>query len=265
MRLARMLGMTTILGGLVLAPVASQAGVFVNGGFEDGDSTGWTVGGGNRASTPNPLNPADFLPTGSLYNAGIAGSHSSIINTAYVDPNVGPVIGSTVYSGNYSWRVEDTVAGGYASVISQTVNGYSDPNIFFAWKAVLLGAHDASEAATMVISLVDLTKGDELIRREYNAASGGGGVDARFSTYNNNFYTPDWQIENLAIDPTRAGDDFMLTVLAADCEPTAHWGYVYLDGFGSVPPPANVPEPATLAMLGAGMLGLASIRRRKSR
>lgn len=265
MRFARMLGMTTILGGLILAPAASHAAAFINGGFEDGDSTGWTLGGGYRGNTANPLNPSDFLPGGGLYNAGIAGSHSSIINTAYTDPNVGPVIGSTVYSGNYSWRVEDTVTGGYASVINQRVDNYTDSDIFFAWKAVLLGAHGASDAATMVISLLDLTAGDEPIHREYNAASGGGGVDPRFSTYNNNFYTPDWQIEDLAVDASRQGHDFLLTVLAADCEPTAHWGYVYLDGFGAVPPPPNVPEPATLALLGAGMLGLAAVRRRKSR
>lgn len=265
MRLARMLGMTTILGSLILAPAASHAAAFINGGFEDGDSTGWTVGGGFRGGVFNPLNPSDFLPGGSLYDPSIAASHSSIINTSYTDPNVGSVIGSTVYSGNYSWRVEDTTFGGYASVISQTVNNYTDPNIFFAWKAVLLGAHGPTDAATMVISLVDLTRGDELIRREYNAASGGGGVDPRFSLFGDNFYTPEWQIEDLAIDASRMGDDFALTVLGSDCEPTGHWGYVYLDGFGSVPPPPDVPEPATMALLGASMLGLAAVRRRKSR
>lgn len=263
MRLSTLLRTTTVLGALALTPIAAHAGGFINGGFENGDSSGWTVGGGFRGGVLNPLSPSDFLPGGSHYDSGIAGSHSSIIGSGYTDPNVGSVIGSTVYSGNYSWRVEDTTFGGYASVISQRVDNYTDANIFFAWKAVLLGAHDASESATMVISLMDLTTGTEVIRREYNAAAGGGGVDPRFSLFNDNYYTAAWQIEDLTIDASSLGHDFMLTVLGSDCSPTGHWGYVYLDGFGAAPPPPSVPEPATMAVLGTGLLGLAAARRKR--
>jgi hypothetical protein len=253
MRLSTLLRTTTVLGALALTPIAAHAG----------NSSGWTVGGGFRGGVLNPLSPSDFLPGGSHYDSGIAGAHSSIIGSGYTDPNVGSVIGSTVYSGNYSWRVEDTTFGGYASVISQRVDNYTDANIFFAWKAVLLGAHDASESATMVISLMDLTTGTEVIRREYNAAAGGGGVDPRFSLFNDNYYTAAWQIEDLTIDASSLGHDFMLTVLGSDCSPTGHWGYVYLDGFGAAPPPPSVPEPATMAVLGTGLLGLAAARRKR--
>jgi hypothetical protein len=262
------LGYLALAGSMLVYAGAAQAQSFVNGGFEAGNASGWAVGGGNRTSELNPsLAPSQFLTGGSLYNSGIASSHSSIINASYVDPNLGSKLGSTVYSGNYSWRVEDTTDGGYASVIQQRVNGYTDANIFFAWKSVLEGAHGVTDAATMIISLRDLTTNTEIIRREYNAASGGGGVDPRFTYDNatNLYYTSQWQIEQLAIGANLQGHDFLLSVLAADCQPSAHTGYVYLDGFGAVTPPAGgVPEPTTWAMMimGFGLMGGAMRRQR---
>lgn len=251
------------LAVFALASSANAAG-FINGNFETGDTTGWTIGGGYRAGVNNTtMTPSMFLSGGSLYSSSIANSHSAVVGTGYVDPWVGAALGSTVYSGNYALRVEDTTTGGYASVATQTVNNYTDSDIFFAWKAVLLGAHGASDAATMLITLTDATTGEELIRREYNAASGGGGVDPRFSQLGGNYYTAAWQIEQLTIDASRQGHDFVLSVLAADCQPTGHWGYVYLDGFGSVTPPAGVPEPAGIALAGLALAAAAAARRRK--
>lgn len=257
----RLLAGAAVLAALTVSAGAAAADSFVNGGFESGDITGWTQTGGYRGNILNPsLSPSSF--SGSANDGG----RGSIVTTSSIDPNVGAALGSLVQSGSYAYRIEDTTFGGYGTALTQTVNNYTDSDIFFAWKSVLEGAHGTTDAATMIITLTDLTTSTELIRREYNAADNGSGVDARFSEdASGNFYTPDWQIEDLQITSALSGHNFQLSVLAADCQPTGHFGYVYLDGFGAVAPPTGgVPEPATWAMLIAGMgLSGAALRRRR--
>jgi hypothetical protein len=186
---------------------------FVNGGFESGDFSGWDV---SNSAYRAGVNNTGLTP-GFVYANDVSPLNSAIIGAGYVDPNVGAALGSTIFGGNYAFRVEDTTSGGYASAISQRVNGYTDTDIFFTWKAVLLGAHGISDAATMKLVLRDETTGVDLITRTYNAASTGSGVDARFSLLGSNYYTPDWQIEQLTIGAGLLGHDFSLSVLASDC------------------------------------------------
>ncbi|WP_254504061.1 PEP-CTERM sorting domain-containing protein [Duganella vulcania] len=253
------------LAGVVALGLAglAHADGFVNGNFETGTTAGWTIGGGDRSSTNNAgMLPAQFLPGGSLNQDN--GSRGAVIDASYVDPNLGSLLGSTVYSGNYAYRAEDTTNGGLATVVSQKVSNYTDANIYFAWKAVLEnGGHVEDESALMMLTLTDDTTGQLLINRTYNAGFTGGGVDSRFATSGDLFYTPTWQVEKLTIDQSLSGHSFTLSLLAADCEPTGHTGYAYLDGFGSVSPP--VPEPSTYGMMlaGLGLLGYMA-RRKKS-
>lgn len=247
---------------LSLAAGAVHADTFQNGGFENGDVSNWTTGGGYRGNTLNTsLGPEQLLPGGSLYTG--PATRSGIIAAGTVDPIIGADLGSTVYAGKYSYRVEDTNTGGYASVISQSVSNYTSSDIFFTWKAVLEnGGHQDNESAALFITLRDDTTGVELVNRFYNAGDGGGGVDTRFDSFGNYYYTPLWQVEQLTIDSTLSGHDFTLSVAAADCYFSGHAGYAYVDGFGGVSP---IPEPTTYGMMvaGLGLLGFMA-RRRKS-
>lgn len=265
MKLKQALGTLAVLA----AASSAHAAGFVNGGFEDGNTNGWTVGNGNRSGALlNNIDPNAYL-NGNTGRSAIVGAGATDL--------VGNLMagGSRVYSGNYAYRVEDADrTGGLLSVISQTVSNYTDPNIFFAWLAVLdNGGHVEQASAAMIIRLTDKSdttnnaSGEVLISRIYNAGAGGGGVDSRFAVQASTgyFYTPQWQIEQLAIDSSRTGHTFELTVLATDCGPTAHTGYVYLDGFGAAPPTNDVPEPASLALVGLALAGAAAGRRRAAK
>ena len=237
---------------------------FVNGGFETGDTSGWTTGSGYRALVYNAdLTPGDFLPGGSSYRGDL--QHSAVVDKGTMAHTDGAL--DQVYSGNHSFRAEDLEIGGYASAITQRVNGYKDSNIFFAWAATLEGAHGTNDSATFKLVLRDETLGTDIISRSYNAAVNGSGTDSRFAVTQdgNFFYTKAWQVEQLPLSAGSIGHDFSLTLLAADCALTAHQGTVYLDGFGAVNPPP-IPEPETYAMMlaGLGAIGFAA-RRRKGR
>lgn len=244
----------------LMASGSAYATSFVNGAFETGDTSGWTTGAGRRTvEYNNTIAPSHYLPGGSYYSASL--NHSAVVSAGVAPHTDGQL--NQVYSGNYSFRAEDTSTGGYASAITQTVTNYTDNSIYFAWAAVLEGAHGVDDAATFQLTLTDITTNELLVNRSYNAANGGSGVDSRFTLSSDGYFYTAWQIENLDVS-ARNGHTFELSLLAADCQQTGHAGYVYLDGFGSVLPPpviGNVPEPATLALLGAGFLGFRRMKR----
>jgi len=239
---------------------------FTNGGFETGDLSGWTEGGGSWSGSPiAPVNPSSY----------VGGIPNNTIMTGGVDPITGA---NTVYSGSDSVRVNDSINNRSVSTLSQTVANYTDSAIFFAWNAVLDGSHGLTDSDYFSLTLHDDSNNTDIVSRAYSSAGniGAGTSGVTWSSFpdpgfHQAWLTSGWVVEN--IDLTTAGtggtsivgDNFTLSLLASDCPYGGHAGYVYLDGFGAIiPPPGPVPEPEIMAMLAFGALGLATIRRRRT-
>jgi hypothetical protein len=239
-----------------LASSSAFAGNFNNGGFENGTLSGWTGGGGtwnNAGSQPAPVNPV-------IYNGGPA--NNTIVHTG-IDAITGA---NTVYNGNSAVRVNDSKAGSGVSTLRQSVTNYTDSGIFFAWNAVLQNSHGPNDSDYFSLTLHDDTTNTDIVSRAYSSAGSiGAGTSGVTWTNHNNWYTSGWVVESIDLFALGAiGHDFTLTVLSADCAHNGHAGYAYLDGFGNALPPAGVPEPASLLLMGFGAAGLAFARRRKA-
>jgi len=230
---------------LLLVNTAAWAATFVNGGFEDGDWTGWTKNGGSYYSS-------GYTWTGD--------PGKSAIVTPGTDPYTANNL-NRVYNGSYSARVNNYDGGFHFSTISQTVTNWTDPKIYFAWAAVLQNPGHAY-AGHLRITLTDDTLSSTLYDVAFDYFTAPGYVSwldgASGWKYN------DWVVEELDIAAANQGNDLTLTLLASDCGYGAHGGYAYLDGFGAAPPPqGGIPEPMSMTLFGIGLLGAGYLRKRK--
>lgn len=237
---------------LSLAAAPSAFAGFVNGGFEDGTLAGWEQGGGIWQG--GEINVADYTSSGAAYNPGYI---TNTVVSQGIDAHTGGALNS-VFSGNYSVRVNNDVNDYSVSLIKQTVKNYTDDYIYFAWAAVLQASHEEYDSDNFILRLTNDTTGETLYNVVFNSANAAG--DGLFSNYGDWYFTQ-WQVQQLDVSKYY-GDTFSLTLLGSDCPYGGHAGYVYLDGFGAAIP-NEVPEPVSVSLMGLGLLGLAGLRRRR--
>jgi hypothetical protein len=220
----------TVIGMLLVGVSMAQAADFTNGGFETGNLSGWTQGGGNWGGGSNPVVHVAYtggaLPTAPQYAGG---TPNNAIMTSGFDPITGA---SMVYNGSYSVRVNDSNNNYSVSTLSQSVSNYAANNIYFEWNAILQGSHGLIDSDYFSLTLFDDTKNTSVLTRSYSSASAVG----TFSLING-WYTSGWMVEQIDLTTAGAGgtslvgDNFTLSLLASDClnrRPCPCWGSGWL-------------------------------------
>jgi hypothetical protein len=229
--------------------VSAQAG-FVNGGFETGNFTGWTLEHG--------INYGGAIS----FSAGSAG-HAYIVGAGHNDPYT-PF--DAPFDGNYMARLNEDNPNADATRLSQTgTMGVGETDLYIAWGAAL---EDPGHARNQqpYFGIVVKVNGAVVANENHNASDGtAGGWTAGGTGPNGSplYYDSDvFHISGLNV-----GDQVYVEMTAVDCSPTGHSGWAYLDGIGTAPPTpppgASVPDGgATALLLAPALLGLVALRRK---
>lgn len=263
-----------LLISLLFVSATAQAD-FINGGFETGDTTGWTLNGGSY-----------YGSYGGYNYTGDPGL------TSVVGQGFDPITGlPTVYNGNNAIRVNNFQYNYPFSSISQTLT-WTDPIINFVWAAVLeepTNLHPIIDEPQFSILLHDDTTNMDLYNISFSTVQQATLFPNLMQTSNVDpnwnggqwYYTP-WM--NITLDTSQnIGHSLTLTVIAAACGWGGHGGYAYVDAISNSTLPPNpgvnpatgittdgtqvdpVPEPATFILLGIGLLNFFGIRKKSKK
>lgn len=220
----------------------SSWAAFVNGGFETGDFTGWTLTGSGT-------------------------SLSSVINNSTPmlwgqTKNIAP------YYGNNMARLQDLDGNYHRTTISQSSTLTAadlTETLYVRWGALLVepeNEHPQGDQPAFDITIekngtiIDSFHADALMKQ------GGGWTDY------GNLYGTAWYKTGLytyALSNFDAGDIINVMMTVVDCGWGGHGGAAFLDGIGTtpLPPVTATPEPGTMVLMAIGVAGAAYLKRRR--
>ncbi|MEO5765632.1 MAG: IPTL-CTERM sorting domain-containing protein [Casimicrobiaceae bacterium] len=264
-----------LAAGAVLMAASPAYAIFQNGGFETGNYTGWTQTAGiNQGLTGSP----PF--TSASLNIGAGGTFRSTVVGATPDPRAPQL--TLPRAGAFTALVNHpTQAGGILNSISQQdviTNadrdaGDSKLHVRFSYAPVLNDSgHADNQRPFFFVRLRNITKSTTLYEDfAYEQQPG-----KTFILGNSGYRYQQFQNVDIVVPDADLGDTLEIQALASDCSPTAHPGYVYLDGFGSavVGPPGGAATPTApiptlsewgLILLALGIGGVTILAQRRSR
>ena len=226
---------------LLLFPTSAFA-LFTNGGFEDGAFGGsWQT-----ASFLNPgLSGSQPFTGASIARLQGGNNLTSVLGSpttaemSLSDANTGGVLHYPL-SGHYSAVVNYQGSGTNGNTLTQTatvagtdIKSDGKVHVQFAWAAVVQNPnHSASQQPYVYVHVRDTTDSTDLYSSFIFAGNGSiwNNVSSGGTQYTN------WQTIDLAPGTISVGDSIELDVTAAGCSQGGHWGYVYVDHFGSFQP-----------------------------
>jgi hypothetical protein len=256
--------LTPLAAALLLGVAAAPAhAVFINGGFEQNNFQGWTLGGG---SNPGLAGSPPFTGSAIQINGSTPGP-ASIVGLGSSDPRAPQIQLPRV--GSFTAKINDEATGARITTLRQSdvlTAADIDPNdglphLRFAFAPVLDDPNHQPQQQPYFYVAVRNTA-DNTVLFEQFAYSGQPGVNF-LNEVGSWRYLP-FQDVDAVLPASAIGQTIELTTIAADCSLGAHAGYVYIDGFGSAPvggpapPRPTVPVPA-LDRLGLLLLALAAL------
>ncbi len=228
-----------VTGSLLLSNPAHA--LFINGGFETGDFTGWNISG-----------------TGASLSSVISASSPMLIGqTTDIDP----------YYGSYMARLQDLDGYYHTTTLSQTATISSTDlteTLYVRWGALLVepsNSHPVGDQPKFGINI--LRNGISIGAFQADALNKQGGGWADYGNYDGEAWYKTG-LFTFGLSSYGVGDTITVTMTVNDCGWGGHGGAAFLDGIGTAPLP-SVPVPGAIWLLGSGLAGLVGMTRKRVR